>query len=176
MHTPLMSVRRRKRLKMVHRADATIINLGEMEIWDGADLALIRDTLFEMIVEQNHESVGVDMTLGQIRPQRILRHAQRLERQGDPQSSCILRQPNVREMLWFRQFFVPAADDCFLLTAQSVSDLSADVADDDDFEPITEDAPTIAVETPQHQEVEDFDRDERSIELEQSRNEALTSL
>lgn len=144
MHTPLMSARRRKRLKIVRRADATIINLGEMEIWDGADLALVRDTLFELIVEKNHKSVGVDMRWVKYVPSGFFGM---LSDWNDKGIRVVLHspQPNVREMLWFRQFFVPAEDDCHLLLGEPVSDLLGD--EPDEFDELIDDDSAEAMDS-----------------------------
>ena len=61
MQTPLMSKRRRKRLSISCENGITLISLGEMEIWDGADLALIRDTLFEQILDFEQRDLALDM-------------------------------------------------------------------------------------------------------------------
>ena len=40
---------------------AVILDIGQMEIWDGADLSLIRDTLISMIRGDGQQSIGINM-------------------------------------------------------------------------------------------------------------------
>ena len=40
---------RKDRMKLHRRDKVTVMDLGEMDIWDGADLALLRETLANLI-------------------------------------------------------------------------------------------------------------------------------
>jgi hypothetical protein len=41
---------------------AKVVHVGTMEIWDGADLALLRDTLIRLVDQEGCRSLGVDMS------------------------------------------------------------------------------------------------------------------
>src|SRR5690606_34762558 len=46
----------------IHQWDGvTVLDLGDMDIWDGADLSLLRDTLTELIQEDGCRDIGVRM-------------------------------------------------------------------------------------------------------------------
>lgn len=118
MQTPLMSARRRNRLNLFNKHDAVIINLGQMEIWDGADLALVRDTLFELIAKKQHKSVGIDMSWVKYVPSGFFGMLSDWHDQGI-RIILVSPQQNVREMIWCRQFFREFAPDCLLLSTPS---------------------------------------------------------
>ena len=91
-------------MDLEHRDGAAVICLGSMEIWDGADLALLRDSLNNLTRVERHPIVGVDMQHVKYVPSGffgMLFEASDLGvevRLYDP-------QVRVRNMLWFRKFF-----------------------------------------------------------------------
>ena len=52
----------KKNLRLYTQCGVTVLDLGEMEIWDGADLALVRETLTRLIVGEKCRGVGVNMS------------------------------------------------------------------------------------------------------------------
>jgi len=97
--------------KYTHGLDVTtselgaVITIGEMEIWDGADLSLIRDTLFRLILQDGVEAFVIDMHAVQYVPSGFFGM---LFDWMDRGIEVRLLQPRerVRQMLWFRKFFV----------------------------------------------------------------------
>ena len=91
-------------MDLEQRGSAAVICLGSMEIWDGADLALLRDSLNNLTKVERQPVVGVDMQHVKYVPSGffgMLFEASDLGveiRLYDP-------QPRVRNMLWFRRFF-----------------------------------------------------------------------
>ena len=106
---------KRKRMNVYQEGGIIVMDLGTMDIWDGADLALIRDTLTALILREKHDRIGVDMSHVKYIPSGFFGMLFDWKEKGvemflfDP-------QPNVRKMLWFRQFAEPASGDVFRLT------------------------------------------------------------
>lgn len=92
----------------------TVMDLGDMEIWDGADLSLLRDGLNHVIGQRGSRSVAVDMTSVKYVPSGFFGMLFDWFEQG----VCIhLFGPleRVRNMIWFRQFFSAESEDWFVL-------------------------------------------------------------
>lgn len=91
-----------------------VVKMGEMEIWDGADLALLRETLARIVDRENHESMGVDMTFVKYIPSGFFGMLYDYTERG-----IAIRlynpQPHVRLMLWFREFFDDLGGEVFEL-------------------------------------------------------------
>ena len=97
---------KRKQMILEDRDGVAVMDLGGMDIWDGADLALVRDTLVSLIVGERRRRVGVEMACVKYIPSGFFGMLLDWQDRGvevllyDP-------QPNVRNMLWFRQFAEP---------------------------------------------------------------------
>ncbi|MCY2963827.1 MAG: hypothetical protein NT069_09310 [Planctomycetota bacterium] len=87
----------------------TVLHLGEMEIWDGADMALLRETLTQLIKHEKRRSIGVDMTYVKYIPSGFFGMLFDWHEQGTT-IRLYTPQPNVRRMLWFDRFFEPLSD------------------------------------------------------------------
>lgn len=110
-----MASKKRERMKIVSRSGVTVIDLGGMEIWDGADLALLRETLTKLIEVEDHKAVGIDMSHVKYIPSGFFGMLCDWFDKGC--RMCLFSpQPNVARMLWFRRFFEHSGDDCFSLT------------------------------------------------------------
>lgn len=122
MTIPVMSDRRRKRLILKQQRSRTVINVGEMDIWDGADLALIRDTLHELIEEKGKRQVGIEMGTVKYVPSGFFGM---LSEWHDRGINITLHgvQPNVQRMLWFRHFFLEISEQCYELQSEPIVDL-----------------------------------------------------
>ena len=113
---------KRKRMNVYDEGGVTVMDLGTMDIWDGADLALIRDTLTALIVREGRQRIGVDMSHVKYIPSGFFGMLFDWKERGvevflfDP-------QPNVRNMLWFRQFAEPLGDAAYQLTAHAQEEL-----------------------------------------------------
>src|SRR5258708_15568599 len=97
-----------KRFLRIYRdEEITLLNLGDMEIWDWADLVLLRDSLKRLNEAEKLHSIGIDMS-----------HVKSIASgffgllfdwyEIGVQIRLYSAQPNVRRMFWFSHFFVEA--------------------------------------------------------------------
>lgn len=113
----------RTRMQLRNQDDRTVLDFGHMEIWDGADMALIRETLHKLIVLENHPAVGIDMSNIKFIPSGFFGMLYDYREIGiDVRLYC--PQPNVRQMLWFEQFFDELDQDSFVLRDEPKEDFS----------------------------------------------------
>lgn len=82
----------------------TILDMGPIEIWDGADLSLIRDMLVQVIEKEGSKFVAVDMSFVKYVPSGFFGMLYDWFEKGIA-IQLLSPQPNVREMLWFQRFF-----------------------------------------------------------------------
>ena len=142
-----MSSRKKQRLSIRTDNDFAIVALEDMEIWDGADLALLREALTSLIENDGYRAIGVDLSTVKYIPSGFFGMLFEWYEQGlrvrldEPQS-------NVEQMLWFRMFFVHENDDMFRLSDDGMRNntpneqveyhrrefMNAVEADDDDVE------------------------------------------
>lgn len=108
---------KRNRLHFHDWNGAKVIDLGTMEIWDGADLALLRETLTLLIERQRHHSIGVNMEFVKYIPSGFFGLLYDWREKGI-RVQLFNPQPHVQRMLWFQQFMQPIAKGCFLLLAE----------------------------------------------------------
>jgi hypothetical protein len=85
-----------------------------MEIWDGADLSLLRDTLATLIQRDRCRSVGVDMANVKFVPSGFFGMLFDWFEQGIS-VRLFAPQERVQNMLWFRRFFDWERDDTYRL-------------------------------------------------------------
>ncbi len=101
-------------LELSCNGDAMVMHIGDMEIWDGADLSLVRDTLHRLITEDAVEVIGVDMQYVQYVPSGFFGMLFDWYENG-----IVLRlyepRERVTQMLWFRKFFKPISNGVFQL-------------------------------------------------------------
>ncbi len=101
-----MTVQRRfKRMLIEDRDGVHLLLLGEMEIWDGADLALLREGLFRLIDGEECESIAIDMRYVKYIPSGFFGMLFDWQEKSGTRFALTPPQPNVQRMLWFRQFF-----------------------------------------------------------------------
>jgi anti-anti-sigma regulatory factor len=105
---------RKDRMKIREEDGVTILNLGPVEIWDGADLALLRDTFTRHCVNQQCRSLGIDMSTVKYVPSGFFGMLFDWHEKG-VSIRLYSPQPRVANMLWFRQFFEPVTNGAFLL-------------------------------------------------------------
>jgi hypothetical protein len=113
---------KRKRMNVYEAGDVTVMDLGTMDIWDGADLALIRDTLVLLIQRDGRRKIGVDMAHVKYIPSGYFGMLFDWKERG-VEIYLLDPQPNVRKMLWFRQFAECLMDNAWRLTSEPQEDL-----------------------------------------------------
>ena len=92
----------------------TVVNIGDMEIWDGADLSLIRDTLFRLVLQEGIDAFAVDMRSVQYVPSGFFGMLfDWMERGVDVR--IYHPRERVQKMLWFRKFFKQLNQDVYKL-------------------------------------------------------------
>lgn len=112
----------KKFLRLSPREKFTVLDLGDMEIWDGADMALLRESLTRLVKADKHRAIGVDMSHVKYIPSGFFGMLFDWYESG-VRIRLYSPQPNVRRMLWFHQFFEPIDESCFELAPQRVSAL-----------------------------------------------------
>ena len=115
----------RRFMQLVPYEGFTVLNLGDMEIWDGADMALLRESLTRLIKAEKRRSIGVNMSHVKYIPSGFFGMLFDWYETG-VKIRLYAPQPNVRRMLWFNHFFEAVETDCFELAPQPVADRPAD--------------------------------------------------
>jgi len=112
-----MASKRKERITIEQRGQFRVLELKGVEIWDGADLALLRDTLTELI-ERGCRFAGVTMSSVKYIPSGFFGMLFDWQDRGvairlyDP-------QPNVNRMLWFQKFFDHAGSGVYCMRTES---------------------------------------------------------
>lgn len=101
-----LTVRRHRR--------ATVIDIGDMEIWDGADLSLIRDTLNRLIIKERRRSIAIQMQTVKYVPSGFFGMLYDWFERGIT-VRLVAPQQRVTQMLWFQRFFDHEQGDCYIL-------------------------------------------------------------
>jgi hypothetical protein len=83
----------------------SVVDIGDMEIWDGADLSLIRDTLFRLVLQDGVEGFAIDMHAVQYVPSGFFGMLFDWMERGI-EVRLLRPRERVRQMLWFRKFFI----------------------------------------------------------------------
>lgn len=109
-----MSLRKKNRLTVRTEDDLAIVALDDMEIWDGADLALLRETLTNLIEKDGYRAIGVDLSAVKYIPSGFFGMLFEWYDQG-LKVQLYWPQSNVVQMLWFRMFFVSKEDGIYQL-------------------------------------------------------------
>jgi len=117
-----------KSLDTFPRDGYIVMDMGDMEIWDGADLALIREMFTRLVDGASHKNVGIDMSSVKYIPSGFFGLLFDWFERGIG-IRLYDAQPHVRDMMWFRQFFVENSRGCFELTA--VVSRETSIADDE---------------------------------------------
>lgn len=134
-----MTVQRRFKRMVVDVQDGVhLLHMGDMEIWDGADLALLREALMQFIEREGCRAIAIDMQFVKYIPSGFFGMLFDWHEKRNVWFALTLPQPNVQRMLWFQQFFRPTPDGLFelcpegrdVLTAAGVSGAACLVDDD----------------------------------------------
>jgi hypothetical protein len=97
-----------------------IIDIGDMEIWDGADLSLLRDSLVVLIKREKHPAIGIDMRTVKYVPSGFFGMLYDWYEAGVG-IRLVGPQERVMKMLWFKQFFRFVEDDIYELDDRNVA-------------------------------------------------------
>lgn len=112
----MLTQRRFKRMVIDVQEDGTyLLHMGEMEIWDGADLALLREGLTQFIERDGVRAIIVDMAFVKYIPSGFFGMLFDWHEKANVGFALTLPQPNVQRMLWFQQFFRRTPEGCFEL-------------------------------------------------------------
>jgi hypothetical protein len=95
---------RKKRHSIDKRDGYFVVVMGDMEIWDGADLALLRETLAKLVDAEKRMKIGVDLSTVKYIPSGFFGMLYDYVERGT-NVRVFGAQPHVRNMLWFREFF-----------------------------------------------------------------------
>ncbi|MES2794113.1 MAG: hypothetical protein V4719_31150 [Planctomycetota bacterium] len=95
-----------------------VIHLGSMEIWDGADLAMLRETLIYLHQQLRSRQVSVDMSHVKYVPSGFFGMLFDWHEKG-MQMQLHAPQPQITGMLWFRRFFQSISETAYLLNSSS---------------------------------------------------------
>ena len=114
-----MNRKKRQRLNLITDGQLAIIALDNIEIWDGADLALLREVLTDLIERERYHSIAVDLKTVKYIPSGFFGMLYEWYENGiDIQLHS--PQPNVEQMLWFRMFFRSQNAGTFFLNDEAV--------------------------------------------------------
>lgn len=116
-----MKKKHRVNLRMVDHT--AMIGLDVLEIWDGADLIVLREALAALIESDGHLSIGIDLSSVMHIPSGFFGMLFEWYESG---VEVLLYAPgtHVRNMFWFRMYFRehPLRRDIFRLTDADVRD------------------------------------------------------
>ena len=94
-----------KRMLIEVQDDLLLLHVGEMDIWDGADLSLLREGLFKLIEQERCRSIAIDMRFVKYIPSGFFGMLFDWQEKRGVQFALTPPQPNVQRMLWFQRFF-----------------------------------------------------------------------
>jgi anti-anti-sigma regulatory factor len=97
--------RRFKRMLIEVQDDLLLLHVGDMDIWDGADLALLREGLFKLIEQEHSRSIAIDMRFVKYIPSGFFGMLFDWHEKRGVNFFLTPPQPNVQRMLWFQRFF-----------------------------------------------------------------------
>ena len=100
----------KKPLRLIHRDGFTMLDIGTMEIWDGTDMALLRESLTRLIKVEKHRAIAIDLTYVKYIPSGFFGMLFDWQEKSGTRFALTPPQPNVQRMLWFRQFFKLGAE------------------------------------------------------------------
>lgn len=128
---PMKVERSFKRMRIQPRNGGLYLHIGEMEIWDGADLALLREGLAQLIERERAKAVTIEMGFVKYIPSGFFGMLFDWTERKNVKFFLTPPQANVQQMLWFRQFFDPTDDGRYRLEPKGVIelDIPADTPD-----------------------------------------------
>lgn len=115
----MMNRKKRQRLTIETDGPTATVGLDHIEIWDGADLALLREVLTELIHKESFRGIGVNLESVKYIPSGFFGMLYEWY-EGGIDIHLHSPQPNVEQMLWFRMFFNQNANGSFSLNDEAV--------------------------------------------------------
>ena len=109
---------KKKWLTISEQAGVTVLDLIGIEIWDGADMALMREALTELIEEVGVRNIGFNMQYVKYIPSGFFGMLFDLHEKRGVNIHLYTPQPNVKQMLWFRQFLLLTETGSYLLNCE----------------------------------------------------------
>ena len=133
-----MAAKRKQRIAIHSDGEFRVLDIGQIEIWDGADLALLRDSMTDVICK-GATHIGVEMRAVKYIPSGFFGMLHDWHERG---ISVRLYSPqrNVQTMLWFRQFCDHLGDGCFLILSEPKHEMKLSPKPEWDEEPVWENA------------------------------------
>lgn len=95
-----------------------LLHMGEMEIWDGADLSLLREGFTQLIERDGIRAIIIDMHFVKYIPSGFFGMLFDWHEKRGVWFALTLPQPNVQRMLWFQQFFRRTEEGCYELWSE----------------------------------------------------------
>ena len=114
-----MNRKKRQRLNLIVDGQLAIVGLDNIEIWDGADLALLREVLTDLIEREEYRSIAVNLESVKYIPSGFFGMLYEWYENGI-NIQLHSPQPNVEQMLWFRMFFRSQHAGTFFLNDEAV--------------------------------------------------------
>jgi hypothetical protein len=108
----------------------TVVDIGDMEIWDGADLSLVRDTLAILIDRRRRRTVGVQMKHVKYVPSGFFGMLYDWFESGI-NIYLVEPQDRVENMLWFQRFFTQERPGLWRLADLHATGIDADQPDEE---------------------------------------------
>ncbi|MFV0443307.1 MAG: hypothetical protein ACK5Q5_07030 [Planctomycetaceae bacterium] len=113
----------------------TVVDIGDMEIWDGADLSLVRDTLAVLIDRRRRRTVGVQMRHVKYVPSGFFGMLYDWFESGI-NVYLVEPQDRVGNMLWFQRFFTEERPGLWRLQDLHETGIDGDARDDEEQEEV----------------------------------------
>jgi len=120
----------KKFLRIYPVEGVTVLHLGEMEIWDGADMALLRESLTRLVKTEKRRAIGIDMSFVKYIPSGFFGMLFDWHELG-VKVRLYTPQPNVRRMLWFDRFFEPLSETAYELRPARANDFPLGFAEEE---------------------------------------------
>lgn len=120
-----------ERIEIYETNGNVVLDMGPIEIWDGADLSLIRDMLVRVIEEQGNDHVAVDMSFVKYVPSGFFGMLFDWFEKGVT-IHLLTPQMNVQAMLWFQRFFEEAEEGAFKLHQGPDQPFTVGASDEDE--------------------------------------------
>jgi len=109
-----MPRKKRQRISLHEHGHSIILDMGPIEIWDGADLALLRETVCQLVEGEQRDSLSFAMQHVKYVPSGFFGM---LLDCFDKKVEILLLSPNdhVKGMLWFQRFFADRGGEVYHL-------------------------------------------------------------